>query len=357
MLQGMQGAPSFPLQDKCGTVMYSQRIFCTDTLNVGACLLQSRPPLLSLNLTHYTFGQKAGDDRPPTDIAALAAYLQSNDTLLRSLRLYHVAFLHGQDLCRLVSDGILRCRPLERLVVESVQWDVPPVTDPLPLLLRHRGKMLSVSGFPVHNANANGDPPPVEAVTTTTTVAVVNLSLRRLHLTTLQVCQHLCTGHGQRLRSLCLDQNLLASDAWAVLGELLASPKCALLSLHVARNRLTEINMEHFAHGLSRNSSLRSLNIANNYIGQKGLYDLQRVLHPRLRSLNLSYNNFRFTTFHLLQLLTVLRKNNPALRRIQLRGTLLLEERPQQAGDGPYLYLPARLRQLFPSLLVMVSAP
>jgi len=87
----------------------------------------------------------------------------------------------------------------------------------------------------------------------------------------------------------------LTAASAMLIGELLASPQCALKRLDVSRNLLRDAGAAYILEGARKNTALEHLELASNRIGPGGAKVIARLLNagcaPALRSLDLVNNN------------------------------------------------------------------
>ena len=100
------------------------------------------------------------------------------------------------------------------------------------------------------------------------------------------------------LVSLDLSSNGIDGTSLTLFSSILLSPECRLERLKLTSNIITSTRVGRFCEALSRNKSLRVLDLADNFLGtQSSLAILQAMLCStnQLRMLNLDSNQIRFT--------------------------------------------------------------
>ncbi len=132
-------------------------------------------------------------------------------------------------------------------------------------------------------------------------------------------------GRAHSLTSLGLSSNHLGTWAASPLAHWLASPSCALASLDLSRNALSDLGTEMIARSLRSNTSLTSLDLAENLVTDSGCRKLAKCLdlvehfghNATLRSLGLAWNGIEYAAA-----IDLVKKVTARVRRRDIVGSL-----------------------------------
>jgi hypothetical protein len=309
-----------------GLQLYTQSDFRSSTVALGMVMTTANPQLEALDLSHYIFDERG----PSLDAASFTAWLTWGHHRLVRANLHDISFSCGSDFCNLLQ-GLCRVKTLCSLRLSCIEYLADAPVDPVRLIFEQGAHIQDVRLIHVMRTHADM---PFEALHLD--AAYRTLALSRMFLDTGSVkALTVVLPDLRHLVSLDLSSNGIDGACLALFSTVLLSPECRLERLKLTSNIITNISVGRFCAALSRNKSLRVLDLADNFLGtQSGLAILQAMLSStnQLRMLNLDSNQIRLTMDDLYRELLAASLGFGIFRQVTLRSNPIeIEQRDDLA--------------------------
>ncbi len=286
------------------TWIESQKEFSTSTVALGRVLLAVNVPLMQLCLRNYAFQDMGSGGL--TDAQSLTQFLKQCP-VFQSLQFDNVFFSSGRDLFELLVVVVHKIDDLRlKNIVSGTR--VPHDMKSYIILKGSNLKTLHLQNLEAHDT----EQPDSHLIRCETLVmrGVVRASA---------ITQSLCSM--PKLHHLDLSECILDVRALSNLGTWLSSKNiCQIRSLKLQHNLLTPIFPFPYV-ALSRNTTLRLLNLDNNSLGTTGLTRLLNHLPASLHTLSVRNNNICIVLYTI----TSIVPTYPALTEVDVRDNITLD--------------------------------